>query len=57
MLSHEDKEQIEFYKVLSIAINLDGEEKDAYLREQRRRLQQIMSEEQKKELEQLTKHT
>ena len=55
MLSRLDKEKLEYYKILSIAINLEGTEKDEYLKEQRERLRQIMSNEQKEELDRITK--
>ena len=55
MLSRLDKEKLEYYKILSIAINLKGAEKDEYLKEQRERLRQIMRADQKEELDRIAK--
>lgn len=43
MLKTLEEAQVEFIKILSIAINLDGEEKDRYLKEQRKILQKDLA--------------
>lgn len=48
-----EEAQVEFVKILSIAIHLDGEEKDKYLKEQRKIIQEdlAISTDKKEELE------
>lgn len=50
-----EEAQVEFYKILSIAINLDEPEREAYLRQQREILRMDMTEEQKEKLSAQTK--